>query len=454
MKSDVENLSETRVKFAVELPFEELADAVTAAYKKIASQVQVPGFRRGKVPRQVVDQRFGRGLVLEEVVNASVPKAYQEAVRQSGTVAIGEPNVEVTEIVDGERITFTAEVDIRPEFDLPEYRGLSIEVDRLEVTDEDVAQEMNALRDRFSTYDEVDRPAQSGDVLLLDIVATCDGEPVEDLTRNAISMEVDKGAFLPGFDEAVLGASAGDDRSFEFVPDVGEFEGKSIDVSMSVKAVRERVLPEVDDELAMMASEFDTVDELQKDLRKRLGHSRLMDRGHKARKKAHEDLLAGVEIPVPEGFLSAQVSAHFGEERGDHGDEERRAEVEARISKGIRSEFLLDRIADAEDLTVEQAELGQWLVMQAPQYGMSADQFAKALVEAGQIQSAVGEVRRTKALALVLENAVVVDTAGEPVDLSEIDRSIFGGEAEDESDGEAAEGGDVADESAEDTVAD
>ena len=421
MKSDVENLSETRIKLAVEIPFDELQDEIAAAYRKISQQAAIPGFRKGKVPRQIIDQRIGRGPILEEVVNSRVPAAYDEIIQEQGVYPLGQPDVEVTEIEDGEKIAFTAEVDIRPDFDLPDYKGLDLEVDALDVTDEDVQEQLVSLQTQFGTYNVAERPAAAGDVLLIDIAAKANGEDVDDLSQTALSYEVGKDGVVPGLDDAVIGLSDGEDNTFVFTPEFGDMEGKDIDVTVTVKAVRERELPTVDDEFAMMASEFDTAEELVADVRERLGRSRLMERGQLARNKAHDRLLELIDIPIPEGVIQGELQGHFED---GHGDPDHRAEVEENARKNLKAQFIFDKIADAEDVSVEEAELSQWLMMQAQQYGMSPDQFAQALVEAGQVPTAVAEVRRGKALALVLEEANIVDTNGEEVDLKEIDRVL------------------------------
>lgn len=428
MKTDVENLSETRVKLTVDLPFDELSDELDAAYQRIASQVQIPGFRKGKVPRAIIDQRLGRGAVLEEVVNSAVPPAYEAAIKEADVVPLGQPQVEVTDIADGDKIAFTAEVDIRPSFELPEYKGIEVQVAPLAVTDADVAEQLDLLAKRFGSYSEVDRAVADGDVLLIDMTATSDGTEIEELAQTALSYEVGEDGLVPGLDEAVIGLSAGDAKTFDFTPEFGDYQGKPIEVSVTVSAVRERIMPELDDELAMMASEFDTLDELRADLRTRLERARLMERGQEAREQAHDQLLDAFDVPLPEGVIAAEVEQHF-ENHGEH-DEAHRAEVESDARKSLKSQFLMDAIAEAEDVSVGEGELSQWLMMQAPRYGMSPDQFAQALVEAGQVPMAVAEVRRGKALAVVLESARITDTDGNTIDLSQLDRQAQEAEAE------------------------
>ena len=423
MKSDVETLSPTRVKLTVEVPFDELKPSLDSAYGRIAQSVNVPGFRKGKVPARIIEQRFGRGAVLEEAVNDALPKAYDEAIRTNGIVPLGQPEVDVTELKDGESLQFTAEVDVRPEFDLPDYASLTIEVASPEPSDADVDEQLDGLRGRFATLKEVDRPAENGDVLLVDIAGgTADGDPIEDLTGNAMSYELGTDGMLPGFDEAVLGAAKDEVREFDFVPNNGDWTGVTLKVAATVKAVRERELPALDDDFAQMASEFDTVDELRDDMRGRLTRAKKMEQGVEARNKVLETLMESVDIPLPENLISHEVEHHF-EDGHDSGDEHR-AEVEKQARDGLKSQFILDKIAEKEEVTVGETELSAWLVQQAPRYGMGPDQFAEMLVQSGQVQVAVQDIRRAKALGVVLEAAKVVDTDGNEVDLKAIDEEL------------------------------
>jgi len=422
VKSDVETLSPTRVKLTIEVPFDELKPSLDAAYGRIAQSVNIPGFRKGKVPARVIEQRFGRGAVLEEAVNDAIPKAYEDAVRDTKIVPISRPEIDVTAMEDGDKLTFTAEVDVRPEFDLPDFATLKVEVAPAVPTIDDIAEQVEALRSRFATLTEVERAAADGDVLLVDIAgATEDGDAVEDLSGKALSYELGTDGMLPGFDDAVRGAAKGDTVVLDFTPQNGDWAGINLKASVTVSAVRERVLPPLDDSFAQLASEFDTVAELNDDIKTRLVRVKRLEQGSEARTRVLEALVEAVDMPIPENLVAAEVEAHF--EDGHEGDEAHRAEVETQARSGLKSQFILDKIAEGEDLGVEEVELSQWLVQQAPRYGMSPDQFAQALVEANQVGMAMQDIRRAKALAIVMEGAAIVDSDGAVVDLSLLDEA-------------------------------
>ena len=423
MKSDVETLTPTRVKLTVEVPFEELQPSLDEAYARIAKSVTVPGFRKGKVPARIIEQRFGREAVLEEAVNDALPKAYEKALEEHQLVPLSRPEVNVDELKDGESLTFSAELDIRPEFDLPAYDTLTVTVANAEATDADIDEQLDHLRSRFATLKDVDRAAADGDVLLVDISgATAEGDAIEDLSGSALSYELGTDGMLPGFDDAVRGAAKDETRTFEFTPQNGDWAGIPLTVTVVVTGVRERELPALDDEFAQLASEFDTVAELRDDMRTRLMRMKRLEQGAEARNNVLEVLVDSVDIPLPENLIAAEIEAHF--EDGHDSGEEHRQEVEENTRQGLKSQFILDKIAETEEITVGETELSAWLIQQAPRYGMSPDAFAKALVEAGQVPMAMQDIRRAKALALVLEGAKVVDADGNVVDLTALDADM------------------------------
>jgi trigger factor len=393
------------------------------AYGRIAKQVNIPGFRKGKVPARIIEQRFGREAVLEEAVNDALPKALDEAIRESAVVPVGRPEVDVTQLEDGKPLTFTAEVDVRPDFDLPDYSSLKVEVSSSTPSDEDVDKQLDQLRGRFATLNDVERASADGDVLLVDISGATDaGDAIEDLTGNALSYELGTEGMLPGFDDAVRGAAAGDTRTFEFTPQNGDWAGVPLTVTVVVNGVRERILPALDDDFAQLASEFDTVAELRADTAERLSRMMRLEQGAEARNNVLKVLLDSVDIPLPEGVIAAEVEAHF--EDGHDSGEEHRREVEEQARESLKGQFVLDKIAETEELSVGESELSAWLIQQAPRYGMSPDAFAQALVEAGQVQMALQDIRRAKALATVLENAQVVDADGNVVDLKALEEDL------------------------------
>ena len=423
MKSDVETLSPTRVKLTVEVPFEELKPSMDAAYGRIAKSVNVPGFRKGKVPARIIEQRFGREAVIEEAVNDALPKAYDEALRTNSIVPIGRPEIDVDEVLDGQPLTFTAEVDVRPEFDLPDYSSLKVEVANAAPSDDDVAEQLDSLRGRFATLNEVERAAADGDFLLVDLSgATPEGDAVEDLVGTALSYELGTDGMLPGFDDAVRGASKDEVRTFAFTPQNGDWSGIELTVTTTVTAVRERELPALDDDFAQLASEFDTVDELRADVLTRLERVKRLEQGAEARNNVLQVLLDSIDIPLPDAAIAAEVEEHFAD--GHDSGDEHRAEVEQQTRESMKSQFVLDKIAETEEVSVGETELSAWLIQQSPRYGMSPDAFAQALVEAGQVPMAIQDIRRAKALAVVLESATVVDADGNPVDLKALDADM------------------------------
>jgi trigger factor len=414
VKSAVETLNPTRVRLTVEVPFEELEPSVAQAYKRIAAQVTVPGFRKGKVPARIIDQRFGRAVVLEEAVNDALPRLYDRAVDENSLRPLGRPDVEVTELADNVELKFTAEVDIRPEITLPDLASLTVTVDDADVADEDVQTHLDALRERFATTTPADRPAAAGDYVTLDLTATEDGQPVEDGLASGVSYQIGSGTLVDGLDEAITGLTAGESVSFRSQLH-GSHEGREVDITATVSAVKEQQLPELDDDFAQLASEFDTLEELTDDVRTRLRRTRQLDQVLAARDKALEALLDAVDLPVPEGFLAAQIEQHFED---GHGDDEHRSEFEAQTRRQIRAQLILDELVKAEGVGVEQDEVTEYLLRRAAEAQMDPNEYAKLVVEGGGVPAIISDVARGKALALVVERATVVDASGRPVDLT------------------------------------
>ena len=417
MKSAVENISPSRIKITIEMPFADLQPSLDSAYARISTQVNIPGFRKGKIPTRIIDQRVGRAVVLEEAVNDAIPSGLAQAMIENKIVQLGRPEVDVTTLDEETGLIFTAELDIRPEFELPKFDSLKVVVDDAEVTVDQVEEQLTGLRGRFGALKEVTRAAKDGDVLLVDLSGDHDGQVVEELAATAFSYELGSDDMVPGFDDAVRGAKADEVRHFLFTPSAGQWSGKGITVEVNVKAVRERELPDADDEFAQLAREFDTIGELREDVRTRLGRVRLIEQAYQARDLTHDALMEAVKIDLPDRTIQDEIDAHFED---GHGDEAHKAEFETNTRSGMKSRIVLDKIAEVEDLQVNDAELSQWLMQEAQRYNMAPDQFADQLVQSGQVQGAVSEVRRAKALAHVLENVTVIDKSGNKIDLDSV----------------------------------
>ena len=415
MKSTVEKLTPTRVKLSIEVTFDELAPHVDGAYKTLSERINIPGFRKGKVPTAMIDQRVGRGAVLDEAINAALPTFYSQAAKDNDVLVIGRPDVEIVELKDKENFSFTVEVDVRPEITLPNFSQIKIEVDDVKVTDADIDEQIQSLRTRFGTLTTVEKNVATGDFVTIDLVATKDGNDLDGGTANDLSYEVGSASMIDGLDEALIGLAANGSKSFDTAL-VGMAEGEKGTVKVTVKAVKERELPPIDDAFAKLASEFETLAELKADLTTRLTRLKEMEQGAQARDLLVEKLTSTVEIPLPADIIEAEVNDHL-EKEGRLEDDKHRAEVDLEVRTTITREFLLDSIVKAESVAVNETELTEYLVRAAARYGMSPDQFIKEVSDAGQVTTMVAEVARAKALAGVLARVQVVDKSGKKVDL-------------------------------------
>lgn len=419
VNSTVEKLSPTRVKLHITVSPDELKPSIKHAYEHIAQDVQIPGFRKGKVPAPIIDQRIGRVAVLEHAVSEGLDTFYREAAAAHELRVLGRPSAEVTEWPNEKDFSgdleVTVEVDVRPEFDLPSFEGTTVEVDAVEVDEAAIDEELDRLRGRFGTLVTVDRPAAGGDFVELDLVAAIDGAEID--RAEGVSYEVGSGELLEGIDEAIDSLTAGEDTTFRSKLVGGDHAGEEAEVSVTVKAVKERELPEADDDFAQIASEFDTIAELRDSLKERVGQQGAFTQGSAARDKLIETLLEQVEIPVPPQLIEDEVHNHL-EGEGRLEDDVHRAEVAEASEKQFKTQMLLDKIAETVNVQVSQDELTQYLVQSAAQYGMAPQDFVNALQEGNQLPAIIGEVARNKALAVALGKVNVVDTNGKPVDLS------------------------------------
>lgn len=435
MKSTVEQLSPTRVRINVEVPFDELKPNFDRAYRKLAQQVRIPGFRPGKAPARILENRLGRGVVLDEVVNEAIPAKYSEAITAEEVRPLSRPEIEVTQIEDGVSLAFTAEVDVRPEFTLPETDSIAVTVDSVEVGEDDVTEQLDSLRARFGTLTGVERPAANDDFVVIDLSATVDGEPVEEAATSGLSYQIGSGGLVDGIDEALTGLSAGESTTFKTTLVAGEHADRETEVLAKVTAVKERELPAADDEFAQLASEFDTLDELKADLRERLGKAKRMQQASQARDKVLAELIDRTEVPLPASVVDSEIEvrmhdvvhafdhddARMAEWLGEQGKtrEEFDASVREEAERSVKTQLVLDAVADAEEVGVSDMELTQQIVAQAQRYGVAPEEFLQRAQQSGQLGAVYADVRRGKALATVVRDVKVTDESGAEVDLSE-----------------------------------
>jgi len=415
VKSAVEKLSDTRSKLTIEITFEELAPFLTQANKALAEKITVPGFRKGKVPAALIEQRVGRAAVLDEAINLSLGDFYTKAKKEHSIAAIGRPQVDITELVDREKVTFTVEVDVRPEITLPNFSEMTITVEDVVVGDSEVDEQVDALRARFGTLTTVEKKVETGDFVTIDLVASADGKELEGGTANDISYEVGSNSMVDGLDESLVGLAVGEKKSFT-TSLVGMPEGETGEVAVTVKAVKHRDLPPLDDVFAKLASEFDTLAELKNDVQTRIERLKHLEQGAEARDQLVEVLVETLTVPLPQNLIDDEVNHHL-EGEGRLEDTAHREEVTVQTTKQLTYEIILDTIVSAENVSVNENELTEYLVRQSQRYGMSPDQFIQEVTMNGQVSTMVSEVARAKALASVLGRVKVVTKSGKSVDL-------------------------------------
>jgi len=421
VKISVRNLEPTKVKLTITVDQEEFDPYLDEARKNIAKEVNIPGFRKGHVPGKLVEQRFGFGAVAGEAVNGAVPELYSKALEEKKIRPMAEPEFDVVDIPesakDEKKLKFTATVERRPEFDLPEIEGMEIAIAAPEIKDEDVDKRLEALRQRFGTLVSVDRPAAKGDFANIDLNAEIDGESVD--SQEGVSYELGSNTMLDGLDEALDGLSAGEETTFEGTLEAGEHEGQKAQIKVKVNSVKAEELPELDDEFAQEASEFDTLDELKADIRK----------ATEARDAFIAKLEEGLEIPVPKGVKANMIEQQLKNVTADpkKATKEQKAEAEEAVEKELRDQMVLDALAEKLDVQVSQADVFNFLASIAQQYGMDPNAFIQAIMRNGQLGSAVQEVARSKGL-LAGMRAVKFTADGEVVDLSD----FLGNAAEEE----------------------
>jgi len=433
VKTDVEELSPTRVRLNVEVPFDELKPSLDKAYREVGRQVRIPGFRPGRVPPPVIDRRVGRDVVLSQAVNDALPDLYAKAVSEGDISVLGQPDVEITSLDDGKALSFTVEVDIRPKFELPDLASLAVTVDDTQVTPDEVAEYLGNLQERFASLKAVQRPVQTDDYVSIDLSASVDGEPVEDAQASGLSYQVGSQSLLDGLDDALVGMSAGESTTFRTELAGGELAGREADVTVTVHSVKVKEVPGLDDDFAQLASEFDTLGELRANTRDQLERMKATQQVIQARDRALDALIDKVDIPLPEGVVAEEVTQNRDSleqqlqragatlegylEMANQTEEQFDADLEQRARRAVKISLVLDQLAREEELSVDQAELSAYVTRQAEQMGVAPERLAKQLADDGRLSFAAAEVLRGKAMNLIAERVKVTDSAGHDVDV-------------------------------------
>lgn len=448
MKSTTETLSPTRVKLTIQVPFEEFKASLDAAYKTIGSQITIPGFRKGKVPAAIVDQRVGRSAVLDEAINSALPNWYGQALEETKIQPLSQPEIDLAKFVDGEDIEVTAEIDVRPEITLPDVSKIEVTVEDAVVTDDDIDEQLAALRERFATFNEVDRAAVDGDFVTIDLSASKDGEKIGAAQAEGMPYQIGKATMLDGLDEAVTGLKAGESKTFTTQLVGGELAGEDVEVDVKVTDVKEQELPELDDEFAQTASEFDTVEELRADVTERVTRGKRIEQAGEARDAVLEQILDQVNAPLPDSAVGDEIAARreqIQQQLGYSGltfeqylESEKQtidefdADLDKRVRDSLIAQFVLDEVANAEEIAVDDNELTQHIMRRAQQSGQDPQAYIQHAMEHNHVPELMGEVVRGKALASLVESAKVVDKSGNVIELAKLqaDGSFAGGELE------------------------
>ena len=450
MKTTVDKLSDTRVKLTVNVPFAELDQEIDQAYAAIAQQVSIPGFRKGKAPRQLIDARFGRGPILEQVVNDMLPSRYEQAVKENDLKVIGQPDVDISKIEDKDFVEFTAEVDIRPEFEIPDFSKISVTVPALKADEEDVDKALEELAERFGELKDTKRKMKTGDYAIIDITAEIDGEKIEDASTEGLSYRIGDDDLIKGLDTALRGMKTGEDNEFTSTIQSGEHKDEEATIKVHVQQSKERKLPTMDDEFAQMASEFDTMDELRESTKTQVEETKKAEQAAQIRDEVLKSALSEVEFELPQSVVDEQAHSQLHQILGQLAHDEKALaqlleaqgtsreefdkQTREQAEESVRTQLFLDAVAEKEEPEVSQQELTDHILFTAQSYGMDPNQFIQQLQSNGQIANLFSDVRRGKALAAAICRTTVKDEEGNKVDVDQ-----YFGEIEEEDAAEASE---------------
>ena len=449
MKTTVDKLSDTRVKLTVNVPFSELDKEIAQAYAAIAQQVSIPGFRKGKAPRQLIDARIGRGPILEQVVNDMLPTRYEQAVVENDLKVIGQPEIDITKIEDNDVVEFTAEVDVRPEIEVPDFSKIAVTVPAIVADDAAVDEALENLAERFGELKDTKRKMKTGDYAIIDITAEIDGKKIEDASTEGLSYRIGDDDLIKGLDTALRGMKTDEDNEFTAEINSGEHKGEEATIKVHVVQSKERKLPNLDDEFAQMASEFDTIEELREATKGQVEESKKSEQAAAIRDEVLKAAMEQVSFELPQSIVDEQVHAQLHQVLGQLAHDEKALaqlleaqgttreefdkESREQAEESVRTQLFLDAVADKEQPEVSQQELTDHILFTASSYGMDPNQFIAQIQSNGQIGNLFADVRRGKALAESIARVEAKDEDGNVIDVLQ-----YFGEVEDDAEGDEA----------------
>ncbi|MFN2488874.1 MAG: trigger factor [Actinomycetota bacterium] len=428
MKTDAlqttsERVEKDRVKLRVEVAEDALTPAINAAYRRWAGEIKVPGFRKGKVPRQLIDARVGADVVREEALRDALPDLYRDALRAEDLEAIAPPDIDVVDFDPGSPLIFEATVDVRPEIVLPNMSDIEVEAPESDVTEEDVNEQLERLRERFAELETVGRDARRGDFVLIDLKGYDNGEPVEDASAPDFLYEVGSRTGSPRLDDEVEGTRPGVIVRFnDVVATAGDGDGsvgRELSFTVLVKEVKAKKLPVLDDDFAKTVGEFDDLQALKEDLRERLGEVKGQLAEDELRAIVLERLVDAAHLEAPEKLVATEFDhqlEHLEEDLGRAGmtfadyalqsdatELEIRKDIRSRAQRSVKAELLLEEVARRNEIGIEEEEIGREIAVAAARSGRDPQELAKQIVDSGRLSVVAADIMRRKALDYVVD---------------------------------------------------
>ena len=457
MKTLVEPLEGNKVRLSIEVDESEFEPALDAAFKRIAREVRLPGFRPGKAPRKLLEARLGVGVAREEAIREAVPGYYTDAVVEHDVDVIAQPEIDITGGQEEGPVTFDAVVEVRPVVEVAGYGSLRVELPSPVVTEADIDEQVERMRAQYADLVTVDRPAADGDIVKIDIDGSRDGEPIEGLSASGYAFEVGLGTLVPELDENLRGASAGDHLEFsgddhhhddDELDEEGHAPHGPIDFVVDVEEVQEKVLPDLTDEWAKEASEFDTIDELRDDLRARMTRSRAAQAESNLRERTAEALAALVDVELPEPMISNEMQQRIQDlalrlqaqglnleqylAMTGQPQEQFVESLREMANEAVQVDLALRAVALAEGIEATEDELDEEFAGVAERIGESPERVRSEFERNGQVSDVRSDLRKRKALDWLVEQVEIVDPDGNPIDRADLLAPLDDTDIEDE----------------------